>query len=105
LLVALITSFSTASAEPSLSFPDLKIGLPALSLAEVAQAERPSDANPESALPKSGAAQPAFALQRSDDKFVIKPDDRVDYKLAIKVPDASIDYRMIVKDPNGLRKK
>jgi len=106
LFVALIAScFSTVVAEPSLAFPEQKIGLPALSLAAVARGESPSKVRSDIPLIAGGPTSPSPALKWSDDKFVIKPDDSVDYKLAIKAPDASVDYRLIVKNPDALRKK
>ena len=106
LFVALITTFDAAIAETSLAFPEQKIDLPGLSLAAVARGESPS--NVKSDIPRlivGGPSRISPALQLSDDKFVIKPDDSVDYKLAIKAPDASVDYRLIVKNPDALRKK
>lgn len=105
LVAALFAAISTASAEPSLSFPNQRIGLPALSLAEVAQGAVASSVKTETPLIDVSATKSAPALRRSDDKFVMKPDDSVDYKLTIKAPGASIDYRMIVKNPDALRKK
>jgi hypothetical protein len=105
LFVVLIASFSTAIAASSLEFPDQKIGLPSLSLAAVGRGESRLNVKSDNRLIVGSPSKTSPALQLSDDKFVIKPDDSVDYKLAIKAPDASIDYRLIVKNPDILRKK
>lgn len=105
LFVASVTSFNIAIAETSLAFPEQKIGLPASSLAAVAGGERLPNVESAASLAVASPSKSSPALQLNDDKFVIKPDESVDYKLAIKAPDASIDFRLIVKNPDALRKK
>ena len=105
LFVAFIITSDAAIAENSLAFPEQKIGLPGLSLAAFARGESRSNVKSDIPLIVGGPSKSSPVLPLSDDKFVIKPDDSVDYKLAIKAPDASVDYRLIVKNPDALRKK
>jgi hypothetical protein len=106
-LVTSIIALNSASAidVSSLEFPEVKIGPTPSSLSELAR-------EPRAPVPKPGFMrgvtsqneEPKMTIS-SDEKFVIKPDASVDYKLLIKHPDGSVDYRLIVKNPDTLWKK
>jgi len=99
---------AAATARPSLEFPDQKIGLPPLSLANVTPPGAPNRLNDSSAwlrpsyLPRALSDRPDPKIPlgspgaNSDSKMVKVPDPSIDYKLIIKSPDSSIDYKLIV---------
>ena len=90
------------ASQPSLLFPEQKIGLPPLPLSENAKQDLP--AFKVAPNPWTTAVSPK-PLKVSADRFVITPNDNVDYKLLVKEPDPSIDYQLIVKKVEGDLKK
>ena len=100
-----ICNLASALDESLPGFPARTIGLPALSLADAARENLPSIFQPFPSTSTGSARQTAPAPKMNGDKFVIKPDESVNYKLIIKRPDASADYRLIIKNPEAEQKK
>lgn len=99
-------AFSSASAidQASVAFPYHQIGLPALSLSDVARENLPPMFKSFPPALLASQQKNAPSPKSGDDKFVIKPDETVAYKLTIKPPDPSVDYRLLVKNPEGREK-
>jgi hypothetical protein len=98
-LLALVPVWAAAVEPPSLAFPEQRIGLPPLKLAQIGRQALPDALSDPGLL-----VRPPVALAVASKKFVshmpiIMPKDHVDSKM-VKVPDSSIDYKLIVKAPD-----
>jgi hypothetical protein len=115
-LLALYSCIEAHASEPSLTFPEQKIELPSLSLwGSTPQTPFSSPTrefpswfkNPET--DREQISPPANGRPKrptiSADRFIITPNDNVDYKLVVKEPDPDIDYKLIVKDVESTRQK
>src|SRR4051812_36611104 len=102
---AAVVGCANAAGATSVLFPDQKIGSPSLSLDQAAKEFRSILSPSESASASGNRNQSAAASRIGSDKFVLKPDTRVDYKLVIKLPNPSVDYRLIVKNSDAEQKK
>jgi len=116
-LLALYSCIEARASEPSLTFPEQKIELPSLSLWGSTTRQTPFSSptkefpswfkNPET--DREEIFPPANGRRKrptiSADKFIITPNDDVDYKLFVKEPDQDIDYKLIVKDVESTTQK
>ena len=115
-LLALYPCIEMSAVNPSLAFPEQKIELPSLSLLGSTQRSAllpvageapyrtdtfPKDLWVGSATTRAVKQHPTF----SADKFVVTPNDGVDYKLIVKHPDPGVDYKLIVKEVESTTRK
>jgi len=95
-LLTLLPIGAVAADQPSLAFPPQKIGLPSLSLGEVA-AGSPLGFMKEAAA-WFGSKGPAPEKKLVSNMPIRTPAGDIDPKM-VKTPDSSTDYKMIVKVP------
>lgn len=96
LLLTLLPIGAVAADQPALAFPQQKIGLPSLSLAEVAAS------SPLGFMKEAGAwigsKGPSPEKKLVSNMPIHAPAGDLDPKM-VKMPDSSTDYKMIVKAP------
>lgn len=97
--------FPRPDTAPTPAFPEVKIFQTPSTLSDLAWQAHVPPPPFQSALVVAKAEEQTKTTTYSDDKFVVKPDSSVDYKLAVKQPDGTVDYRLIVKNPDTLWKK
>jgi hypothetical protein len=101
LVLFTLSSIAAAAAAdlPSLSFPDVKIELPPLSLAEAGKT-RPLSFFSDAGAGFGGMSSSVAPAKKLISKMPIAaPPGVVDPKM-VKIPDPSVDYKLIVKAPD-----
>ena len=98
-LLALVPVLAAAVEPPSLAFPEQKIGLPPLSLAQSGSQLPPAGLWQPDLLTRFSFRAVAKPPKRVSNMPVIVPRENADAKM-VKAPDASTDYKLIVKTPD-----
>lgn len=98
-LLALLPIVAAAADQPTLTFPDQKIGAPPLSLAEIGKRGPLGVVNDARVWFRRQSPSAIPARKFVSNMPLITPKDGIDPKL-LKIPDFSIDYKLIVKDPD-----
>jgi hypothetical protein len=97
-LITLLPIVATAAAQPSLAFPEQKIGLPPLSLTEIVKPGPLSLLGDAKAWFRSKSLPVVAAKNFVSNMPIVSPKGDIDTKM-VKSPDSSIDYKLIVKVP------
>jgi hypothetical protein len=98
-LVALLPAVVGAADNFSSGFPQSKIELPPLSLAESARQTPPPWQDPAKSWSNEPIPTPSRAKKFLSVMPVIRPKEGVDYKLIIKAADPTVDYKMLINAP------
>jgi hypothetical protein len=99
LLFALLPIVAAAANSPSLAFPDQKIGLPPLSLGEIAASAPRGEMGNLRAWFRSKAPSAVSAKKYASNMPILVPRADIDPAM-VKAPDSTTDYKLIVKAPN-----
>jgi hypothetical protein len=98
-LLAVWPALAVAAEPPSLAFPEQKIGLPPLSLAQSGRQLPPAGLWHPDALTRFSFRAAAKPPKRVSNMPIVVPRENADAKM-VKAPDTSTDYKLIVKTPD-----
>jgi hypothetical protein len=98
-LVTLVPIVAAAANQPSLAFPEQKIGLPPLLLSEIIKPSPISLLDDAKAWFHSKSPPVVAAKKFISNMPIMSPKGDIDTKM-IKRPDSSTDYKLIVKAPD-----